>query len=212
MVVDIYNLKREKVGELELADHVFNAEVKRHLMHEVVRAQRAARRSGTACVKERNAVSGGGKKPYRQKGTGRARQGSRRAPNHVGGGVVHGPRPRSYEFRPPRNVRLGALRSALSLRAQESRLLVVEDFELEKISTRVLERILGAFEVRSGLLIDGGENERLKLSARNLSAHDFLPPEGLNVLDVLRHDHVVLTKGAALRVQEALTRARGGSR
>ena len=160
MVVDVYNLKREKVGEIELADAVFNADVKQHLMHEVVRAQRASRRSGTACVKERNAVSGGGRKPYRQKGTGRARQGSRRAPNHVGGGVIHGPRPRSYAFRPPRNVRRGALRSALSLRVKEEKILVLEDFELEEIGTKRLSEILAGLEVEGGLLVDRvGERE-----------------------------------------------------
>jgi large subunit ribosomal protein L4 len=212
MVVDVYNLKREKVGEIELADTVFNADVKQHLMHEVVRAQRAAKRSGTACVKERNAVSGGGRKPYRQKGTGRARQGSRRAPNHVGGGVVHGPRPRSYAFRPPRNVRLGALRSALSLRVQEEKLLVLDDFELEEIGTKRLAEILSGLEVEGGLLVDRVGNEKLKLSARNLADHSFLPPEGVNVYDVLRHEQLVMTKEAAMTLAEALSRPRGGKR
>lgn len=212
MVVDVYNLKREKVGEIELADAVFNAVVKQHLMHEVVRAQRAAKRSGTACVKERNAVSGGGRKPFRQKGTGRARQGSSRSPNHVGGGVIHGPRPRSYAFRPPRNVRRGALRSALSLRAKEEKILVLEDFELEEIGTKRLAEILSGLEIEGGLLVDRVGNEKLKLSARNLAHHSFLPPEGVNVYDVLRHDQIVMTRDAAMSLGEALSRPRGGKR
>ncbi len=212
MVVDVYNLKREKVGELDLEDRVFNAPVKQHLLHEVVRAQRASRRSGSASAKERNAITGGGRKPYRQKGTGRARQGTRRAPNFVGGGVVYGPRPRSYAFRPPRNVRRGALCSALSLRAQEQRLMVLEDFELEAIGTKHLAEILDELKVGGGLIVDGRDNEKLRLSARNLSDHNFIPPEGVNVYDVLRHDQLVMTKSAALSVQEALGRPRGGRR
>lgn len=212
MVVDIYNLKREKVGELELADNVYNAVVKPHLMHEVVRAQRAARRAGNACAKERNAVAGGGRKPYRQKGTGRARQGSRRSPNWAGGGVVFGPRPRSYAIRPPRKVRRGALRSALSLRVQEKRLIVVEDFELDAIKTGQLAQILDQLNVHSGLLIDDRGNEKLRLSARNLAAHDFIAPEGLNVYDVLQHEDLVITQSAAKKVEQALAGAEGGKR
>jgi large subunit ribosomal protein L4 len=209
MRVDVYNLSREKVGEVELADAVYNAKVKLHLMHEVVRAQRASKRSGTASTRERSAVSGGGKKPYRQKGTGRARQGSRRAPNYVGGGTVFGPHPRSYAIRPPRKVRRGALASALSLRAQEQRLLVVESFELEDIGTKRLAQILATLEIEGGLLVDAKANEKLRLSARNLRDHDFLPPEGLNVYDVLRHRSLVMTKDAALAVERALTRVQG---
>jgi large subunit ribosomal protein L4 len=210
MVVDVYNLKKEKVGEVELAEGVFAAPVKQHLMHEVVRAQLASRRSGSACAKERNAVAGGGKKPYRQKGTGRARQGSRRAPNWVGGGKAHGPRPRSYAFRPPRRVRQGALTSALSLRVQQENLLVVEDFELEKIGTGQLKGILDQLEVANGLLVDGRNNENLRLSARNLKDHDFIPPEGVNVYDVLRHRSLVMTRNAALTLSAKLDGTQGG--
>lgn len=210
MIVDIYNLGKEVVGQLELSEEVFGAPVRQHLMHEVVRAQLNGRRSGTAQAKERNAVRGGGKKPYRQKGTGRARQGSRSAPNFVGGGKAHGPRPRSYAFRPPRNVRRGALRSALSLRARESSFMVLDDFELEQIGTKNLVRILETLELDRALLVDHRENDKLKLSARNLPFFSFLPPEGVNVFDVLRHDQLVVTKRAALEIQEALLRPRGG--
>ena len=210
MIVDIYNLEKQVVGQLELAEEVFNAPVRQHLMHEVVRAQLAQRRSGTACAKERNAVSGGGRKPFRQKGTGRARQGSSRSPNHVGGGKAHGPRPRSYAFRPPRNVRRGALRSALSLRAREQNFLVLEDFELPKIGTKKLVEVLTTLELDRALLVDHHENEKLSLSARNLASFSFLPPEGVNVFDVLRHEQLVVTKRAVLDLQEALQRPRGG--
>lgn len=212
MRIDVYNLKREKVGEVELADAVFAAPVRPHLMHEVVRAQRASKRSGTASTRERSAVAGGGKKPYRQKGTGRARQGSRRAPHYVGGGTVFGPHPRSYAIRPPRKVRRGALTSALSLRAQEQRLLVLESFELEAIGTKRLAEILTTLEVEGGLLVDAKANDKLRLSARNLENHDFLPPEGLNVYDVLRHPNLVMTRDAALSVERALTGAEGEAR
>ena len=212
MIVDVYNLEKKKVGELELSDEVFGAPVKKHLMHEVVRAQLVSRRSGSACSKERNAVSGGGRKPYKQKGTGRARQGSRRAPNHVGGGKAHGPRPRSYAFRPPRKVRKGALRSALSLYAKEARLLVLESFELEAVGTGRLAKILTGLALDRALLVDERSNDSLRLSARNLPDHSFLPPEGVNVYDVLRHGQLVMTKQAALQVQDALARPRGGRR
>ena len=212
MIVDIYNLEKEVVGQLELADDVFDTPVKEHLMHEVVRAQLAGRRSGTACSKERNAVSGGGKKPYRQKGTGRARQGSTRAPNHVGGGKAFGPRPRSYSYRPPRNVRLGALRSAISMRAKEDNFVVLDSFELEEIKTKEVARVLDGLELFGALVVDSKENEKLRLSVRNLADFSFLPPEGVNVFDVLRHEKLVLTKRAALDLQEALQRSRGGRR
>jgi len=207
----VKNLKNEEVGELELSDVVFGAEVKEHLLHEVVRMQRSRRRSGTACTKERNAVVGGGAKPYRQKGTGRARQGTPTAPNHVGGGIVFGPRPRSYDFSPPKKVRRGAMCSALSLYVGEERVTVVDSFELPEVKTKALDSILGTLGVESALLIDSGENSNLKLSARNLSEHQYLPPEGLNVYDLLKHRQLVISKRAVLEIQERLekpTRAR----
>jgi large subunit ribosomal protein L4 len=200
----VKNLSNEEVGELDLSDVVFGAEVKEHLLHEIVRMQLSRRRAGTACTKERNAVSGGGAKPYRQKGTGRARQGTTTAPNHVGGGIVFGPRPRSYDFSPPKKVRRGAMRSALSLYVGENRMTVVENFELSEIKTKTLDEILGKLGVDSALLIDSIDNNKLKLSARNLSEHQYLPPEGLNVYDLLRHDQLVVSKRAVLEIQERL--------
>jgi large subunit ribosomal protein L4 len=205
-VLKIKNLQNKEVGEIELSDVVFGGEVNHTLLHEVVRMQRNRKRSGTAATKERNAVIGGGAKPYRQKGTGRARQGSRRAPNHIGGGTVFGPRPRSYDFSPPKRVRRGAMRSALALFVKEERLILVEDFELPEIKTRALAQVLEGLGAESALLVDGGDNENLRLSAGNLADHRFLPPEGLNVYDLLRHDQLVISKRAALAVQERLER------
>ena len=205
-VLKIKNLQNKEVGEIELSDVVFGGEVNHSLLHDVVRMQRNRKRSGTAATKERNAVAGGGAKPYRQKGTGRARQGTRRAPNHVGGGTVFGPRPRSYDFSPPKRVRRGAMRSALALFVKEGRLIVLEDFELPEIKTRALAQALEGLGAESAVLVDDGENEKLRLSAGNLADHRYLPPEGLNVYDLLRHDQLVISKRAALEVQERLER------
>jgi len=187
-----------------LSDGVFGAEVKEHLLHEIVRMQLNRRRSGTACAKERAAVSGGGAKPFRQKGTGRARQGSSRSPNHVGGGKVFGPRPRSYDFSPPKKVRRGAMCSALSLFVNENRLTVLDDFELSEVKTKGLNDILSLLGVDSGLLVDSKENGNLKLSVRNLKKHQFLPPQGVNVYDLLRHNQLVVSKRAVLEIQSRL--------
>jgi large subunit ribosomal protein L4 len=198
MKLPIYNLKRESVGEIELSDEVFGAEVKEHLFYEVVKAQLASRRSGTKATKERSAVSGSSKKLYRQKGTGRARQGSIRAPHHSGGGMAHALEPKDWSYRPPRKVRIGALRSALSLFAKEQRLIVVDSLELGEIKTKAFAQTLGALQADKGtLVVDGKGNEKLVKSIRNLEKHHFLPPEGVNVYDLLRHDHLVVTKDAA---------------
>lgn len=196
--VPVYDLSKKSVGELELSDEVFGAEVNEGLLYEVLKAQLASKRAGTHKVKVRAEVAGSTKKLYRQKGTGRARHGSIRAPNYVGGGQVHGPVPRDYSYRPPRKMRIGALRSALSLKLKEGRLLVVSDFELEEIKTKRLAQVLGNLEAaKSALLVDGKDNEKLRLSARNLPTHQVLPPEGVNLYDVLRHEHLILTKDAA---------------
>lgn len=202
----IKNLKNKEVGEIDLSEAVFGAEVKYHLLHEIVRMQRNRKRSGTACTKERNAVSGGGAKPFRQKGTGRARQGTIRAPNHVGGGTVFGPGPRSYDFSPPKKVRRGAMTSALSLFVKEERLVVLEDFELPEIKTRHLAEILGTLGMNKALIVDLDENLTLRMSAGNLKNHRFLPPAGLNVYDILKHDQLVITKRAVMDVQARLER------
>lgn len=202
----VKNLENKEVGEVNLSDDVFATEVKYHLLHEIVRMQRNRKRAGTACTKERNAVAGGGKKPYRQKGTGRARQGTVSAPNHVGGGTVFGPSPRSYDFSPPKKVRRGALKSALSLFVKEDRVVVLDNFELAEIKTKNLLQALGKIGASKAVLVDFEENNNLKMSAGNLADHLYLPPEGLNVYDILKHDQLVITQRAVEKVQERLTR------
>jgi large subunit ribosomal protein L4 len=200
---DVFNMQRQKVGSIDLADEVFGTEVKEHLFYEVVKAQLASKRQGTAAGKNRSAVSGSTKKIYKQKGTGRARHGSIRAPLFVGGGKAHPPRPRDWAYEPPRRVRAQALTSALSKFGKEGRLVVVERFDLAEVKTKRLLEALGALQAKERtLVVDSDENERLRLSIRNCKEHQFLPPEGLNVYDLLRHDTLILSKDAAKKLEE----------
>jgi large subunit ribosomal protein L4 len=172
--------------------------VKEQLFYEVVKAQLASRRAGTKATKERSAVSGSSKKLYRQKGTGRARQGSLRAPHHSKGGHAHALEPKDWSYRPPRKMRIGALKSALSLFAKEGRLIVLDKFELSEVKTKAALSALKTLECnKRSLVVDASTNERLIKSLRNLENHRYLPPEGVNVYDILRHDHLVLSKEAA---------------
>lgn len=195
--VDVYNLKREKVGSVDLTDEVFAADIKEQLFHEVVVAQLASRRAGTRAAKERSAVAGSSKKIYKQKGTGRARHGSIRAPIFVGGGRAHPPKPQDWSYRPPRRVRVAALKSALSLILKEGRLTIVDSIDLGEVKTKKLAGVLVTLQAgKKTLVVDEGSNQNLRLSIRNLENKLFLPPEGVNVYDLLRHDHLVLSKGA----------------
>src|SRR5580698_3958892 len=169
---DVFNLKREKVGSIDLADEVFGTEVREHLFYEVVKAQLASKRQGTQCAKNRSAVSGSSKKLFKQKGTGRARHGSIRAPLFVGGGQAHPPRPRDWAYEPPRRVRAQALTSALSKFGKEGRLLVVDRFELGEVKTKKLVEALDTLKAEHKVLVvDGAHNENLKLSIRNCKEH-----------------------------------------
>lgn len=202
----VYNQQHEQVSEIELSDEVFAAPVKDHLFWEVVRNQLASRRSGTAKTKTRAEVSGGGKKPFRQKGTGRARQGSSRASNHVGGGVSHGPVPRDYSYTVPKKVRRAALCSALSLRVQNQQCFIVDHLNLSEIKTKNLVQLFDRFGVKEALVIDSPDNQNLRLSCRNLQSFQVLPPVGVNVYDLLRFENVILTESAARAVEERLLR------
>jgi large subunit ribosomal protein L4 len=195
MKVDMYNASREKIGQCELADAVFGVEVKEHLLYAVVRYQRAAARQGSHKVKERAEVRGGGKKPWRQKGTGRARQGSTRSPQWRGGGVVHGPKVRSHAFKLNKKVRAQALCSALSRRVSENALVVLDALTMPEIKTRQVVDFMKRFDFADALIVTSGD-ENLALSARNLGTITMLPPEGLNVYDVLRRRNIVLTRAA----------------
>lgn len=194
--VDVFNTENEKVGSLDLADAVFGAEVKEHLFYTVVRHQLAARRAGTHKVKSRCEVSGGGRKPFKQKGTGRARQGTTRAPQMRGGGVVHGPTPRDYSFKVPKKVRRAALRCALSRRLGEQALTVFSAFDLPEVKTKGFRQIMDRFGFSDLLLILPEKDERVMLSARNLPKVTVLPVAGLNVYDILRHKNVAVTTSA----------------
>ena len=205
--VDLFNLKRDKVGSLSLRDDVFGVEVAEHLLHEVVTAQLASKRAGTSAAKERAAVRGSSHKIYKQKGTGRARHGSIRAPLFVGGGRAHPPKPQDWARRPPRRVRVAALKSALSLLLKEGRLTVVDSFQLEAIKTKALAQTLGVLKsTGSTLVVDAKENQNLSLSIRNMAKNLFLPPEGVNVYDLLRHDHLILSKQAVKDLEARCTK------
>ena len=208
--VKVYNLRREVSGEIELADEVFATEVNEALLYDVVKAQLASRRAGTAKTKGRAEVRGSSRKLYKQKGTGRARHGSIRAQQYVGGGKAHGPQPHSFAYRPTRKQRLGALKSALSLKLQEGNLTVVSDFALSEVKTKGLSKVLDALQVSKGcLVVDVTGNDNLRLSARNLENHQYLPPEGVNVYDLLRFEHLVLTKDAADAIQKRFSAENG---
>jgi large subunit ribosomal protein L4 len=209
--LDIKNLAGKSVGSIELDDAVFGAEVKEHLLWEVVKQQMASRRAGTHSTLRRDEVRGGGKKPYRQKGTGQARQGSSRAPNHVGGGKVFSPKPRDYSYNVPKKVRRAALRSALSLRAKEQKLVIVDSFELQAIKTKQVVEALKALGVGSALLVDKADNVNLSKSTRNLQGAKYLAAEGLNVYDVLNYETLILSAQTAKDIAARLGEGAGGA-
>lgn len=198
MKVDVFNLENTKVGSVDLPDEVFGTEVNEVLLWEMVKQQRASRRRGTHKTKRRGEVSGGGIKPMKQKGSGRARQGSSRAPNHVGGGVVFGPVPRDYSYRLPRSARKAALASALSLRAKAG-LVIVDKINFKAPKTSSVKDFMGKLGTEKVLIVDG-ENDNLKLSTRNLQKAKYLFAEAINVYDILDYDKLVITQGALEQV------------
>lgn len=202
----VINLDGKQVSEIELSDEVFGAEPNAHLFYEVSKFQQINRRRGTVGVKNTSLVSGGGKKPWKQKGTGRARQGSIRASHWVGGGKAMAPKARDYTYRPPRQVRRGALRAALSLRAKENALVILDGFKLDAAkSKQAFDVLTKRLKLENALVIDEKGNTNLHRSVRNLAQFDVLPPEGLNLESVLRHKQLVLTSAAAKAIQEALS-------
>jgi large subunit ribosomal protein L4 len=211
--LDVRRLGKGKGGTIELDPAVFEAAVRPHLFHAEVRRQLAARRSGTHSTKNRAAVSGGGIKPWKQKGTGRARQGTIRAPQWAGGGVVFGPVPRSHDHKLTKKMRRAALRGALSQRLAEGALTVVDELSLDAIKTRELVAKLESLGVgdRSVLIVIAEPDERVERSARNLPWAQALRVEGLNVYDVLRHSHLVLTRAAVEAVEKRLGRSARGA-
>ncbi len=202
--LDVKDTTGKSVGSIELDDAVFGAEVHEHLLWEVVKWQRAKRRAGTASTKRMSEVRGSSIKAWKQKGTGRARQGSRKGPQWVGGGSVFGPKPRSYDYTLPRKVKKVALRSALSLRASEQKLVVVDKFEPADGKTKAVAAALAALGAKKGLIVDAKDNTLLVRGAKNLPRSKWLAPEGLNVYDILDHDTLVITQAAIRQVEANL--------
>lgn len=213
--LDVVNLQNKKAGSVDLSPAVFESAIRPHLYHAEVRRQLADRRAGTHSTKNRAGVSGGGIKPYKQKGTGRARQGSIRAPHYAGGGVVFGPVPRGYGHKLPKKVRRAALASALTQRVQESAVTVVDALAVDGYSTKKMREILKSLGLdgRSTLIVIEAANPTVEASARNLPDVSVIRSEGLNVYDLLRHQSLLITRGALASLEARLAgSAAGGER
>ena len=202
--VKLFDQARQEIGSVELSPEVFEVEVQPELLHLVVRAQLAAKRAGTHSVKTRSTVRGGGRKPWRQKGTGRARAGSTRSPLWRGGAIVHGPEPRDYTFKVNRKVRQLALRMALSAKLVGDALTLVEGISVPEIKTKLMVKVATDFGLKKALIVLPASDNNLELSARNLPGIKVVREDMLNVYDVLRYDQLLMLKDAALRVQERL--------
>ncbi|WP_404450864.1 50S ribosomal protein L4 [Virgibacillus necropolis] len=203
--VALFKQDGSQAGEVELNDSVFGIEPNEHVLHDAVVMQQASKRQGTHAVKNRSDVRGGGRKPWRQKGTGRARQGSIRSPQWVGGGVVFGPTPRSYSYKLPKKVRRLALQSAYSSKVKEENLVVLENIAFDAPKTKEVVNMLGALKVDEKVLIVTAEkDENVIRSANNLQSVKVLTVEQVNVLDLLMHDKLILTKDAAEKAGEVL--------
>jgi large subunit ribosomal protein L4 len=202
--VDVFNLNHEVTGQLELSDAIFGVPVKAHVMHEVVLYQMAKRRAGTAKTKGRSEISGGGKKPWKQKGTGRARAGTSRSPIWRGGGTIHGPHPRDYDMRIPKKVRRLALKMALSQKILDAEFKVVDQLKFERIKTKDFADLLTRFQLRKTLVVLPERDETIEKSARNIPNVKVLRSEGLNVYDLLNYHAVILSRECISKIEEAL--------
>lgn len=194
--LEIYDTAKESVGSVELDASVFGVEVREHLFYDAVRYQMAKKRAGTHATKGRALISGGGKKPFRQKGTGRARAGTTRAPHWRGGGVVHGPHYRSHAHKMSKRARRAALIAALSRRAEEGRITVFKSLSLPEVKTRQVAELLARFDMKRVLVVTAGNDDNFEKSARNIPGVTVLPVQGLNVYDVLNHEHLAVTVDA----------------
>ncbi|MEI9476033.1 MAG: 50S ribosomal protein L4 [Deltaproteobacteria bacterium] len=201
----VYDVGNQKVSDMELDDRVFGAKINDSLFHEVVRKTLASQRSGTAATKNRADVRGGGAKPWKQKGTGRARAGSRRSPIWRGGGTMFGPMPRDYSFSIPKKVSSAALKAALSLKHKEGKLILLNDFPLEGFKTRQVVEVLKKFQVEDALIVTDRKNPLLERSTRNIPGVQVLRCEGLNVYDILNHEHLILLSPVVQKIQGAFT-------
>lgn len=200
--VTVYNMEGKEVGTLELNDKVFGAEINEHLVHLAVVRQLANKRQGTQSTKGRSEVRGGGRKPWRQKGTGHARQGSIRAAQWTGGGVIFGPTPRDYEVKMNKKERRAALRSALTSKVQNQKFVVVDSLELPEIKTKEMQRVLNNLKAEKALVVTGEGNKNVVLSARNIADVQTATPNTINVYDVMKHNTIVVTKDAVASIEE----------
>jgi large subunit ribosomal protein L4 len=202
--VDVYNLQKEKISDLELHEGIFNVPVKRHVLHQVVLGQLANRRAGSAATKGRSDVKSSGTKLWRQKGTGRARAGVASSPTRRGGGVAFGPSPRDYTLKIPKKVRKAAIRMALTDKVQNGQLYVLEDFSLPQIKTKEFVQVMDLFEVKKALIVTEEKNTELEKSSRNVPWIKVMRYEGLNVYDILKFDFLFVVKHAIGKIEEAL--------
>ena len=200
--VAVYNMEGKEVGKLDLNDAVFGVEVNEHLVHMAVLQQLANNRQGTQKAKTRSEVRGGGRKPWRQKGTGHARQGSTRAPQWTGGGVVFAPVPRDYSFKINKKEKRAALKSALSSRVQENKLIVVDELKLDEIKTQKLAEVLKNLNVEKALVVINDNDQNIVMSARNIPTVKVAQTNTINVFDILKYSNVVVTKAAVATIEE----------
>lgn len=200
--VSVYNMEGKEVGEMDLNDAVFGVTVNEHLVHMAVVQNLANKRQGTQKAKTRSEVSGGGRKPWRQKGTGHARQGSTRAPQWKGGGVVFAPTPRDYSFKLNKKEKRAALKSVLTSRVQDNKLIVLDELKLDEIRTKDFKKVMDNLKVDKAMVVIGGQDENVILSARNLPRINMAVAENINVYDILKGDTLVLTKDAVAKIEE----------
>ena len=201
--VSVYNMEGSEVGKLDLNDSVFAVDVNEHLMHMAVVLQLANKRKGTQKAKTRSEVSGGGRKPWRQKGTGHARQGSTRSPQWTGGGVVFAPTPRDYSFKMNKKEKAGAIKSALTTKVNEEKFFVMDSLKFDEIKTKKMVSVLDALKVNKALVVlDGEDNDNVEVSARNIAGVRTVYSNAINVYDILKYDTIIITKSAVAKLEE----------
>ncbi len=200
--VAMFNMEGKEVGNIELSDSIFGAEIKENLVHQAVVLYLANRRQGTQKAKTRSEVSGGGRKPWRQKGTGHARQGSTRAAQWTGGGVVFAPVPRDYSFKMNKKEKRAALKSVLTSKVQENKLIVLDELKLDEIKTKKMQAVLDNLKVNKALVVITEESENVVKSARNLAGVETASPSTINVYDILKYDTMIVTKNSVEKIEE----------
>ena len=200
--VSVLNMEGKEVGSMELNDAVFGVEINEHLVHQAVVLQLANNRQGTQKVKTRSEVSGGGRKPWRQKGTGHARQGSTRAPQWTGGGVVFAPVPRDYSFKMNKKEKRAALKSVLTSKVQENKFIVLDELKLAEVKTKEMKKVLDNLKVNNALVIIGDDSENVALSARNIAGVQTASVNTINVFDMLKYNTIIATKSSVASIEE----------